>query len=116
MTSDTCDEKRHCLLIIFKKVASIERLRLSRPNVKEIKENNALAQNSLVSMAVVRYGDYSLVDLSPYSYDLVPFDYHLFPNMKKKSKNIWLGTIIAVMMTSYLLLMTFWAIRMNSRL
>lgn len=48
-----------------------------------IHQNNAPAQNPLVSMATVRGCSFELVDDPLYTLDLAPSEYHLFPNMKK---------------------------------
>ena len=45
-------------------------------------QDNASAYRSVVAKAVVR--DCGLVDHPPYSPDLAPSDYFLFPNMKNK--------------------------------
>ena len=44
---------------------------------------NALAHKSVVAMAAVHDCGFTLVDHPPYSPDLAPSDYFLFPNMKK---------------------------------
>ena len=46
-------------------------------------QDNAPAHKSVVAMAVVRDCGFELVDHPPYSHDLAPSDYFLFPNMKK---------------------------------
>eukprot|EP00106_Octopus_bimaculoides_P014641 XP_014782083.1 PREDICTED: thymidylate synthase-like [Octopus bimaculoides] len=43
-------------------------------------EDNAPAQKSLVSMAGVHHCDFELADHPPYTPDLAPSDYYLFPN------------------------------------
>ena len=43
---------------------------------------NAPAHKSVVAMAAVHEYGFELVDLPPYSPDLAPSDYFLFPNMK----------------------------------
>ena len=47
-------------------------------------QDNAPAHKSVVAMAAVCDCCFELVDHSPYSPDLAPSDYFLFPNMKKK--------------------------------
>lgn len=56
---------------------------------------------SLVSMAAVHGCGFELFDHPPYSSNLDPYDYRLFPNMKKK-QNTWLLTSITMIMTSHL--------------
>ena len=46
-------------------------------------QDNAPAHKSVVAMAAVRDCGFELVDHPPYSPDLAPSDYFLFPNMKK---------------------------------
>ena len=46
-------------------------------------QDNAPAYNSVVAMAAVHDCGFELVDQPPYSQDLAPSDYFLFPNMKK---------------------------------
>ena len=46
-------------------------------------QNNAPAHKSVVAMAAVRDCGFELVDHPPYSPDLAPSYYFLFPNMKK---------------------------------
>ena len=45
---------------------------------------NAPAQKSVVAMATARDCGFELVDHPPYSPDLAPSDYFLFPNIMKK--------------------------------
>ena len=47
-------------------------------------QDNAPALKSVVAMAAVHDCGFELVDHPPYSPDLAPSDYFLFPNMKKK--------------------------------
>ena len=49
-----------------------------------VHQGNALAHKSVVAMAAVHDCGFELVDHPPYSPDLAPSDYFLFPNMKKK--------------------------------
>ena len=46
-------------------------------------QDNAPAHKSVVAMAAVRDCGFELVDHPPYSPDLAPSDYFLFPNMNK---------------------------------
>ena len=46
-------------------------------------QDNAPAHKSVVAMVAVRDCGFELVDHLPYSPDLAPSDYYLFPNMKK---------------------------------
>ena len=62
-------------------------------------QDNAPAPKSVVAMAAVRDCGSELVDRPPYSPDLGPTDYFLFPNMKEKN-NTWLGSSIGPMMRS----------------
>ena len=73
--------------------------------------DNAPAHKSVVAMAAVRDCSFELVDHPPYSPDLAPSDYFLFPNMEK---NTWLGSSVGPMMRSYLQLRTFSRIRMRA--
>ena len=54
-------------------------------------QDNAPAHKSLVAMAAVCYCGFELVNHPPYSPDLAPSDYILFPNMQK---NTWLRSSI----------------------
>ena len=56
-------------------------------------QDNAPAHKSVVAMAAVRDCGIEVVDHPPYSPELAPSDYSLFPNMKKKN-NTWLGSSI----------------------
>ena len=67
-------------------------------------QDNTPAQKSVVAMAA----GFELVDHLPYSPDLAPSDYFLFPNMKKQLA----GKQFGLMMRSYLQLRTFLRIRM----
>ena len=49
-------------------------------------QDNAPAHKSVVAMAAVHDRGFELVDCPPYSPDLAPCDYFLFPNMKKEKK------------------------------
>ena len=46
-------------------------------------QDNASAHNSLVAMSAVHDCGFELIDHPPYSPDLAPSDYFLFPNLKK---------------------------------
>ena len=46
-------------------------------------QDNALAHKSLVAMSAVHDCSFELFDHPPYSPDLAPSDYFLFPNLKK---------------------------------
>ena len=46
-------------------------------------QDNAPAHKSVVAMAAVHYCGFELADHPPYSSDLAPSDYFLFPNIKK---------------------------------
>ena len=46
-------------------------------------QDNAPAHRSVVTMADVHNSGFELVDHSPYSPDLAPFDYFLFPQHEK---------------------------------
>ena len=46
-------------------------------------QDNAPAHNDVVAIAAVRDCDFELVNHHPYSPDLTPSDYFLFPNIKK---------------------------------
>ena len=46
-------------------------------------QDNVPAHKSVVTMAAVHDCGFELVDHPPYSPDLAPSDYFLFPNMKK---------------------------------
>ena len=50
-------------------------------------QDNDFAHKSVVAMTAVCDCVFELMDHLPYSPDLAPFDYFLFPNMKK---NTWL--------------------------
>ena len=52
--------------------------------IKGVLFHNAPAHNSVVAMAVVHVCGFEMVDHPPYSPDLAPSDYFLFPNMKIK--------------------------------
>ena len=62
-------------------------------------QDNAPAHKSLVAMFAVHDCGFELIDHLPYSPDLAPSDYFLFPNLK----NILLENGTRVMMTSFLL-------------
>ena len=64
----------------------------------------------VVVMAAVHDCGFELVDHPPYSPDLAPSDYFLFPTWK----HTWLGSSIGPMMRSYLQLRTFSRIRMRA--
>jgi histone-lysine N-methyltransferase SETMAR len=46
--------------------------------------NNAPAHRSLATQKKPAYLDFQCLDHLPYSPDLAPSDYHLFPGLKKK--------------------------------
>ena len=46
-------------------------------------QDNAPAHKSLVAMSTVHDCSFELIDHHPYSPDLAPSDYFLFPNLKK---------------------------------
>ena len=46
-------------------------------------QNNSPAHTSVVAMAAVHDCGFELIDYPPYSPDLAPSDYILFPNMKQ---------------------------------
>lgn len=46
-------------------------------------QDNAPAHKSTVAMATIHHCGYKLIEHPPYSPDLAPSDYHLFPNLKK---------------------------------
>ena len=46
-------------------------------------QDNVPAHKSMVAMAAMRDCGFELIDHPPYSPDLAPSDFHLFPNMKK---------------------------------
>ena len=46
-------------------------------------QDNAPAHSSVVAMATIRDCGFQLVPHPPYSPDLAPSDFHLFPNLKK---------------------------------
>ena len=60
-------------------------------------QENALAHKSLVAMSAVHDRGFELIDHPPYSPDLAPSDYFLFPNLK----NILLENSTRVIMTSF---------------
>ena len=60
-------------------------------------QDNAPAHKSLVAMSAVHDCGFELIDHPPYSPDLAPSDYFLFPNLK----NILLENGTRVMMTSF---------------
>ena len=74
-------------------------------------QDNAPAHKSAVEMVAVHDYGFELVDHLPYSPDLAPSEYFLFPNMKKPT---WLGSSIGPMMRSCLQLRTFLRIRMKA--
>ena len=74
-------------------------------------QDNAPAHESVVAMAAVCDCGIELVDDPPYSPDLTPSDYFLFPTWKNPT---WLGSSIGPMMRSYLQLRTFSNIRMRA--
>lgn len=67
-----------------------EEVALKRPHLAKKKilfhQDNAPAHTSAIAMAKIHELHYELVDHPPYSPDLAPCDFHLFPNLKK-----WLG-------------------------
>ena len=48
-------------------------------------QDNAPAHKSLVAMSAVHDCGFELIDHPPYSPNLAPLDYFLFPNLKKTS-------------------------------
>ena len=75
-------------------------------------QDNAPTHKSVFPMAAVRDCGFELVDHPPYSPDLAPSDYFLFPKMKKKTHLA--GKYYWPMMKSYLQLRTFLRIRMRA--
>ena len=51
-----------------------------------VHQDNAPAHKSVVAMAAVRDSGFVLVDHPPYSPDLAPSEYFLFPDMKNKTR------------------------------
>ena len=47
-------------------------------------QDNAAAHKSLVTLAAIHECDFQLVQHPPYSPDLAPSDYYLFPSMKNE--------------------------------
>jgi len=48
--------------------------------------NNALAHRALATQKKLAYLDFECLDHPPYTLDLAPSDYHLFPGLKKQLK------------------------------
>ena len=48
--------------------------------------DNALAQRALATQKKLAYLGFRYLDHPPYSLDLAPADYHLFPGLKKQLK------------------------------
>jgi histone-lysine N-methyltransferase SETMAR len=48
--------------------------------------DNAPAHRALVTQKKLTYLGFQCLDLPPYSPDLAPSDYHLFPGLKKQLK------------------------------
>ena len=64
--------------------------------------DNALAHQALATQKKLAYLGYQCLDHPPYSPDLAPLDYHLFPGLKKKLKGRHFlsdAEVIAVMET-----------------
>jgi histone-lysine N-methyltransferase SETMAR len=51
-----------------------------------LKDDNALAYRALATQKKLAYLGFQCLDHSPYSTDLAPSDYHLFPVLKKQLK------------------------------
>ena len=61
----------------------VEKIReLDQREKKEIYHNNALAQKSVLTIPKINQFKYELLVHPPYSPDLAPSDYSLFPNLK----------------------------------
>ena len=100
--------KRHCKLFInpFQKGKTIngeyyakllrelrQEIKLKRPGKLTkgvlLHQDNASAHKSLVAMSAVHDCGFKLIDHLPYSLDLEPSDYFLFPNLKKHVAGKW---------------------------
>ena len=70
------------LIQLREKIRQIRRGKL--PNGVLFHQDNAPAHTSTVAMAAIQKCGFQLVEDPPYSPDLVPSDYYLFPEMKKE--------------------------------
>ena len=74
------------LLVQLKGILMIKRLRKVTKGVLFL-HDNAPAPHSLATQKKLVYLDFQSLDHPPYSPDLAPSDYHLFPGLKKQLKD-----------------------------
>jgi len=82
----TINSEYYSTLLVQMKDILKEKLRGKFIKVVLFLHDNALAHRALITQKELTYLGYKYFDHPPYSPDLTPSDYHLFPELKKKLK------------------------------